>query len=288
MQKIEQIIDDSFKKSLLNRNKKVNLSISFPNIGCNGGCSYCCQGLSRYRTGIIKDLDVSEKIEKCLNRFLFLSKDSGLKVENITILGGELKILSLKNQFKLITLIDELKKKYDITLLVNDTRLDSPLMRIEGITYIIHVLNWKNNNLLELDKQLNENTSCTSYFLYKIIITDNDTEGEVTNFLDINKEIRDRMMPDKDFFSKKKINQLFKENLKTKNRNDVLDNKHSIYICKYHRTKDYTISFENQNLVSLFYCCNSQKVDNFHLLKSIFNNEDQKCPSVCKYALNKI
>ena len=285
MQKIEQIIDDSFKKSLLNRNKKVNLSISFPNIGCNGGCSYCCQNQFKHRTGSIKDLDVTEKIKKYLNRFLFLNKDNCLEIENVTILGGELKVLSLENQLKLINLINELKKKYDITLLVNDTKLDSPLMRIEGITYNIHILNWKNKNLLELDKKLNESAS---YFLYKIIITDNDTEEEVTNFLDINKKIRDRIMPDRDFFSKKKINQLFKENSKAKNRDDILDNKHSIYICKYHRTKDYTISFENKNLVYLFYCCNSQKIDNFDTLEIIYNNENQKCPSVCKHALDKI
>ena len=268
MQKIEQIIDDSFKKSLLNRNKKVNLSISFPNIGCNGGCSYCCQNQFKHRTGSIKDLDVTEKIKKYLNRFLFLNKDNCLEIENVTILGGELKVLSLENQLKLINLINELKKKYYTTLLVNDTKLDSPLMRIEGIEFCIHIINWKNKNLLELDKKLNE---IDSAFYYKVVITDNDTEEEIDNFLDINKEIRDRItfnIEDDRGSGTANFNKVDNSKINS------LDIKQEIYFCARKGDINLNINYSNKG-IDLYYCCGGRGRKEFSSLKEILKYLDE-------------
>ena len=275
---IEEI--DNKKKEIDNKKKEIipyAFEFIFPKIGCNANCSYCFQYQGLEKKYINKDFDIAYAIEKKLNYFERLIKNKNLTVDELWIMGGELKILSLENQLKLIDLINKLKEKYKIVLFVNDTKLDSPLMKIEGITYIFHIINWKNKNILELDKQLNEK----SIFLYKIVITDNDTEEEVTNFLDINKEIRDRIDFNLNNFDKKldTINKFLKFGKK------FIDFKHCIYKCKNYDTKLLSFSFEDDK--TFFKRCCYEPEEKVNFVKDIDSILEKELPcKTCNDAIN--
>ena len=259
---LSEVIIENFKDVKSNLKIIKELDLSFLDVPCNGTCSYCIQ----------KKPNKKDKFE-FYNDFYFplkqITQHMPKYLERLTILGGELKVLSLENQLKLINLINELKKKYYTTLLVNDTKLDSPLMRIEGIEFCIHIINWKNKNLLELDKKLNE---IDSAFYYKVVITDNDTEEEIDNFLDINKEIRDRITFNIDISS---------ENVNIKNFNKVdnskinsLDIKQEIYFCARKGDINLNINYSNKG-IDLYYCCGGRGRKEFSSLKDLLNYLDE-------------
>lgn len=241
------------------------LSFEIKDIGCNANCFYCCQEQSKYK--INPNINFSKILKQVIQHI-------PKTVKNIILLGGELKVLSLENQLKLIELINELKKKYYTTLLVNDTKLDSPLMRIEGIEFCIHIINWKNKNLLELNKKLNE---INSFFYYKVVITDNDTKEEIDNFLEINKEIRDRITFNIDI-SSENINVNIKNFNKVDNSKiNSLDIKQEIYFCS-RKIKDVLIIVSVSiidNKIIFLKCCGGRGRKEFSSLKDLLNYLDE-------------
>ena len=261
--KFDSVIEKKYKS--INKHKPIifnELTLEIQDIGCNANCFYCYQ----YQTAVIKEskLDAAKILKQVIQHI-------PETITNISILGGELKVLSLENQLKLINLINELKKKYYTTLLVNDTKLDSPLMRIEGIEFCIHIINWKNKNLLELDKKLNE---IDSAFYYKVVITDNDTEEEIDNFLDINKEIRDRITFNIDI-SSENINVNIKNFNKVDNSKiNSLDIKQEIYFCARKGDINLNINYSNKG-IDLYYCCGGRGRKEFSSLKDLLNYLDE-------------
>ena len=258
---LSEVIIENFKDVKSNLKIIKELDLSFLDVPCNGTCSYCIQ----------KKPNKKDKFE-FYNDFYFplkqITQHMPKYLERLTILGGELKVLSLENQLKLINLINELKKKYYTTLLVNDTKLDSPLMRIEGIEFCIHIINWKNKNLLELDKKLNE---INSVYMYKVVITDNDTEEEIDNFLDINKEIRDRItfnIEDDRGSGTANFNKVDNSKINS------LDIKQEIYFCARKGDINLNINYSNKG-IDLYYCCGGRGRKEFSSLKDLLNYLDE-------------
>ena len=247
---IKEIIENKFINVKKNNDKYINImAIAFPEIGCNANCSYCFQKGTRVK----QNIDIVKEIKE-------ITKYLPKSVKEINIMGGELKILSLENQLKLINLINELKKDYKISLLVNDTKMDSPLMKINDVCYIVHILNWKNRNLLDLDKKLNKTNS---KFIYKIVITDKDTEEEVSKFLEINKEIREKLSFNIDRFSSLSFKKI--ENSKT----NVIDEKQEIFFCAKKREYLSSSITKCNDKYFINYCCGDNEYKEFFSLKEL-------------------
>lgn len=248
---IKEIIENKFINVTKNITKYSDtLTISFPGIGCNAKCFYCFQK----NAPINKNVNIAKELEE-------MEKFFPRTIKEISLMGGELKILPLEEQLEIINVVNKLKKKYYITILVNDTKLDSQLMKIEDVCYLIHVLDWKNKSLLELDKKLCE---INSKYYYKIVITTKDTKDEVDNFLSINKNMRERISFNIDYCSEgenfEKIDN-FKIN--------TLDIKQERFFCAKRRRDNVMNVSKVGNQYWLDHCCGCSNRKIFNSLKEL-------------------
>ena len=274
---LKEIIDKKEKEIKNNRNYIIGINFTFPIVGCNSNCSYCCQDIASKKP---QDIDISKFIKKDFKKVLELAKNEKKNID-LVIIGGELKVLGLENQLKLVNLINELKKDRNIrrvTIVVNDTKLDSPLMKIDDVCYIVHILNWKNKKIdykLNLYSE-NESINYGKKSFYKIVITDNDTLEDIKNFLKLNPNLpvnftyNTRSEKYKDFeYMENFYHELYKlsKNIKSeyeeKNKYDFYDIKHRRYLCRHKLVKNFGFDY-NEKEGNYFYkkdirfCCTGE------------------------------
>lgn len=307
---IKEVIDKK-KENVIKKHKEyiISVTFTFPVIGCNANCLYCSQKINKKE---IFDLDVTTFIKKDLEKILTIAKKEKKQIDFI-IIGGELKALSLENQLKLISLVNELKKNKNIRrieFVVNDTKLDSPLMKIKNVCYIVHILNWKNKKIdydLDLYSE-NESINYGTKSFFKVVITDDDTIEDIKNFLKLNPSLpvnfsyNTQSEKYKDFnYMENFYKQVYKlsKNVKTEHDNnikfDFYDFKHRRYLCRYKLVKNFGFDYSDNKYDNYYnkhirFCCNEKpyhielkKLDTLDVKEEYFHDSCKECGNIYSF-----